>query len=202
MSRSRRNWDEVRAAYVEGHIPDTSKPFVRDWPTLPEIATLFGIRFATVEQRSGSEHWSDQREAFQADVEAARRRHVFEQRVEQSTRTDDRGLSNAEAGLGLVGMRLTYLLNGQAALAQNERGRGVDARELSALGLAGKRFLDMKAQILGQPLTAAEGASADAEEREARVADARLAEQLVAFIAERQAEDAEVEVPSEAVAEG
>lgn len=183
------NWHEVRAAYVEGHVPNpAAEPFRRIYPTLDEVATLFGISIGLVTRHSGKERWLDQRAAFAAEVEQARRAHVMESRVAQVGRIDERGLSNAEAGLGLVSMRLTYLLRREQQTADADRGTRVDARELSTLGLAAKRFLDVKAQILGQPLTAVE--SADADERAQRVEERRLADDLMAFIAERRAEDA------------
>jgi hypothetical protein len=182
------NWPQVRAAYIEGHIIDPQRDaFTRAWPTLEEVAALHGIHHGTVEVRAAREKWLDQRQTFQTDVEQARRRWLVENRTERVSRIDDRGLSDAEAGLALVGMRLTHLLHAEQSQPETQRGRAVDARELSALGLAGKRFLDMKAQIMGQPLTAGEQ-TVDELERQARVEELKLAEELVAFIAERQAE--------------
>ena len=181
-------WPSVRAAYVEGWIPNPDQqPFTRAWPTLEEVAVTHGMKITTVANRATQEGWGNQREQFQLEVDQARRRWLVEQRTDRVTRVDDRGLSAAEAGLALVGMRLTHLLRAQEPMAESQRGQQVDARELSALGLAGKRFLDMKAQVMGEPLTAAEG-TLDDMEREARLEDRRIAEQLVAFIAERQAE--------------
>lgn len=196
MGGRRVNWDELRASYVEGDVPDPGQnPFRRVYPTLEEVSVLHGVEFARVRQRSAQEGWVAQRERFQAEVEEARRRHLRDQKVEQTTRIDDRGLSNAEAGLGLVSMRLTFLLNAQTRLAHAERGTGIDARELSTLGLAAKRFLDLKAQIMGQPSTADEGRTLDEIERAARLDDERVAEDLVRFIQQREAEDDEADAP-------
>ena len=187
----RKDWASARAAYVEGWVVDTERDvFLRNWPTFDEVATVHGISSATLHRRAAREGWVVQREEFQLDVDKARRQHLVEKRSEQVIRVDDRGLSNAEAGLGLIGMRLTFLLNQQSMLVQMDRGKGVDARELAALGLAAKRFLDVKAQIMGQPLTALENGMED-EERRARLDERRLAEAMVAFIAERATEDLE-----------
>ena len=196
MGARYQQWPTVRAAYVEGFIPNPdTEPFSRSWPTLEEVAAVHGLSIHTVTSKAGRDGWTDQREQFQLEVDQARRRWLVEQRSERVVRVDDRGLSAAEAGLALVGMRLTHMLRQQEPQAASARGQTVDARELSALGLAGKRFLDMKAQVMGQPLTAAEG-SLDDMERAARLEDQRIAEQLVAFIAERQAELAEDEAVS------
>ena len=197
MSR-RLNWHEIRAAYVEGAIVDSARDaFLRSYPTMDEIAVIYGVHVSSVRRRAAEQHWSEQRDAFQADVDAARRRSIIERRGDQSERLDDRGLSSAEAGLALVGMRLTWLIRRETVLPtggqrpEQDRGVNVDARELTALGLAAKRFVDVKAQILGQTATSAE-ASVDELERELVVEDRRLAEELVAWIEQRQAdEDAE-----------
>ena len=183
------NWHIIRAAYIEGGIADeTRDAFARIYPTLEEVATLHGASLFTVRNKAASEHWIEQREAFQIEVENARRRSIIERRGDQSERLDDRGLSSAEAGLALVGMRLTWLIQREQREQESQRGVNVDARELTALGLAAKRFVDVKAQILGQSATSAE-ATVDELERELVVEDRRLAEELVAWIEQRQADE-------------
>lgn len=190
MPARRNDWPTLRAAYVEGHIIDPQRdPYSRAWPTLEEVSTLHGVAFNTVRRRAAQEGWTTQREEFQAEVERERRRWLIEQRVEQATRVDDRGLSSAEAGLALVGMRLTLILAQQQQLPQPERGRGVDGRELAGLGLAAKRFIDVKAHIMGQPATSPDE-TLDELERQERVETRSLAADLAAFLAERTAERA------------
>ena len=128
-----------------------------------------------------------------ATFERERRRHLSQQLAETAVRIDERGLASAETGLELVGTRLAYLLNEQTTSLEAEQGRSVDARELAALGLAGKRFLEMKAHVLGQPLSAP-GENVDELERQARIEDRRLAEALITFIAQRAADEAADEV--------
>lgn len=188
MSR-RVNWPEVRAAYVQGHIVDAARdPFARSYPTMEEVATLHGVSETGVRRKAAEERWTELREDFQAEVERERRRWLVEERTRQSTGIDNRGLQSAEAGLALVGLRLTRLIRDQEARPVDARGAGLDARELAGLGLAAKRFIDVKAHVMGQPSTAPED-TLDELERRQRVEERRIAEELAAFIAERAAEE-------------
>lgn len=190
MTGRRINWHELRGAYVHGSLIDAQRdPFGRSYPTLEEVATVHGVAPSSVNRRAAAEGWVELREDFQAEVERERRRHLIEERTGRSTRIDDRGLSAAEAGLALIGMRLTRLVNSQTEQPTDARGMGIDARELSGLGLAAKRFIDVKAHVMGQTATAPEE-SLDELERQQRVAERQVAEDLAAFIAERQAERA------------
>lgn len=191
MTGRRLNWHQIRAAYVEGHITDPQRDaFTRAWPTLNEVATIFGVSENTVRRRSSEEHWTDLREEFQAEVERGRRAWLIGDRIDRSTRVDDRGLQAAEGGLALVGMRLTALIHPRRGQAEEQRGIGLDARELAALGLAAKRFIDVKAHVMGQPSTAPDE-TLDELERQERVETRKLAEDLAEFIASRRAEEAE-----------
>jgi len=193
MPGRRVNWTDLRAAYVEGHVVDPQRdPFARSYPTLEEVATLHGVGLTSVKRHSGEEKWLEQREAFQAEVERERRRWLVEQRAGRATAIDDRGLQSAEAGLGLIGMRLARLIRDQEGRPVEARGAGIDARELAGLGLAAKRFIDVKAHVMGQPSTAPEE-TLDELERAARVEELRLAEELAAFIAARQEDEAEAD---------
>lgn len=183
-------WDDMRAAYVMGHAVDPDRdPHRRSWPTLDEVATLHGANASHVRTRASAEDWTGQREQFQVETEAARRRWLIDDRAERATRVDDRGIQVAEAGLALVGTRLTRLIRTQDQLEADARGTGIDARELAALGLSAKRFIDVKAHVMGQPSTAPED-TLDELERRQRVEERKLAEELAEFIAVRQAEEA------------
>jgi hypothetical protein len=183
-------WDEMRAAYVMGAAIDPDRdPHRRSWPTLDEVAQLFGASPGIVRTRSGNEGWVAQREQFQAESETARRRWLIEDRAERATRVDDRSLQVAEAGMALVGTRLTVIIRAQEGQVPDLRGLTVDARELAALGLAAKRFVDVKAHVMGQPSTAPED-SLDELERRQRVEERKIADELAAFLEERRAEAA------------
>lgn len=188
-------WDEMRAAYVMGAAIDPDRdPHRRTWPTLDEVAQLFGASPGMVRTRSGRERWPEQREAFQADAEAARRRWLIDDRAERAGRVDERSLQVAEAGMALVGTRLTVIIRAQDGHVPDLRGIGIDARELAALGLAAKRFTDVKAHVMGQPSTAPED-TLDELERAARVEERKIAEELAAFLAERRAEERDDTAP-------
>jgi hypothetical protein len=184
MSR-RIPWHEVRADYVEGVAEDPDgDPHKRSWPTLADVATLHGVSHDVVRKRAAKERWNDQKERFQLDIEQARRRWMLEQRTDRATTIDDRGLRAAEAGLALIGLRLTRLVRSQQGHTEESRGVGLDARELAQLGLASKRFLDVKAHIMGQPSTGADMSTDELERRQA-MEERQIAEELAAFLAER-----------------
>lgn len=188
MPGRRVNWPDVRAAYVQGHVVDPQRdPFQRSYPTMDEVATVHGIGLTSVRRHAAAERWTELREDFQAEVEGERRRWLIDNRTRTATGIDTRGLQSAEAGLALIGMRLTRLINDQTAKPAEARGGGLDARELAGLGLAAKRFIDVKAHVMGQPSTAPED-SLDELERAARVEERKIAEELAAFIEERRAE--------------
>ena len=77
----------------------------------------------------GRERWTAQREAFQLEVDQARRRALIDSRAQRATSVDDRGLQAAEAGLALDTLRLTFLVKEQRAL----QGQSLDARDLARL---------------------------------------------------------------------
>lgn len=188
-------WDRIRATYIEGAAVDPDgQPFHRNWPTMEEVATLYGISYGTVRSRARKEKWTEQREAFVVEVEQQRRQWMVEQRAERSIRVDDRGLQVAEAGMALVGIRLTRLVNAENDRLDADRGQALDARELAGLGLAARRFLDVKAHVMGQSLLAEE--PLDALERRQVVEERKLADELARFIEERRAEELDdVEAP-------
>lgn len=196
----RRPWPDIRAAYVEGVATDPDgDPSKRSWPTLEELSVTWGVPHSTMKHKSRAEGWVEQRETFQAELDAARRRTLIQERSDRAVRVDDRALTASEAALSLVGIRLTRLVRLQQALGADARGGGIDARELAQLGLATKRFVDVKAHVMGQPSTTPE-AELDEMERAQRIEERKLAESMAAFIAERaaaaEADDEALPVPS------
>lgn len=190
MSTPRRNWREIRASYVEGLATDPDgDPSQRSWPTLQEVADLHGVSVSHMKHRAAKEKWTEARDEYQAELDALRRRTLLQERADRSVRVDDRALTASEAALSLVGIRLTRLVNLQRNMTADQRGGGIDARELAQLGLATKRFVDVKAHVMGQPSTTPE-AELDEMERRQRIEERNLAESMAAFIAERAAEAA------------
>lgn len=187
------DWTAVRASYVEGnaHDPDAD-PNTRTWPSLAEVATLHGLGLRTVTRRSSLDNWPAAREEFQRDVDEARRQLVVADRANKVASVDRRGLTAADAGLALVGRRLEHITRGEIARGQ-DAGAGVEARELAALGLAARRWVQVKDQVIGRP-SPDDVPDEATQERDMRVAEAVLAAQLAEHRARRQA-DADADLP-------
>lgn len=187
LSRGRVDWPRFRERYVCGVAEDQDgDPSLRSWPTLGEIAVLAGVSLATVNERSAKEGWTRLREDHQAEVEQERRRALVVEQAGRAASIDRRGLTVADAGLALVGQRLTFLVQRERGLAPNERGRTVPAGELAALGLAARRWLQVKQAVMGQAL------DLDDEtllERELALAERDVAARLAEHVARRDDDD-------------
>lgn len=199
MTRRSLDWDAIRASYVEGTATDPDgNPHERTWPTLDEVAMLHGAAKSTVHRRSAQEEWPARREAFQLEVETARRSAVVEQRSKLATSVDRRALAVSDGILALVEHRVGYLVNVQVRrLEQRElevkadgstaylaAGVDVDGQELAALGLATRRAVEAKDRVMGRPLAEEQDDTA-VEERAQRAMEERLAERLRQAVAER-----------------
>lgn len=189
---ARIDWPAVRRDYVEGRAvnPD-GDPNARTWPTLEELATLHPAGISTIRTRSAREHWPDLRSSYQAEIEAGRKRQLIEQRGEQAAALDRRALTNAEAGMSLIGMRLSHMVTTEAAKPLADRGQRLEGSELASLGLAARRWLQVKAAVLGQPDI--DTPSIDELERQALVAETLVAARLAEHLAEHVRAEAEHE---------
>lgn len=187
---NRHDWQTIRAHYVEGGTegPDAD-PSKRVWPTLDDLALLYGVHPSTIYKRSAREHWPDQREQHQAQIDRERREALVRERGQRAASIDQRALSASEAGLALVGHRLGFVMAAQAQLEQGHRGAGIDAREQSSLALAAWRWVRVKDAVLGTP-TAGEEPTLDEMEREQRVEETMLAATLAARAAAREQDEA------------
>lgn len=194
---SRIDWPAIRAHYVEGTASDPDgDPSARNWPTLEEVAALHGVSYRAVATHSAREEWPRLREAFQAEVDQARRRAIVDKRVAQVTSIDGRGLTAADAGLALVGRKLEVITRREIERGQ-DAGVGVDPRELATLGLAARRWVQVKDAVVGKSGVEEEPDEA-AMERELRVAEALLAARIAEHRATRAADLADAEdVPAE-----
>lgn len=197
MSDGRINWQLVRASYVEGtaHDPD-GDPNHRAWPSLAEVAALHGCGLRSVTRRSSAENWPAMREEYQREVDEERRRLVVADRAQKVASIDRRGLTNADAGLALVGRRLEHLVRTEANRPQQEVGAGVDARELAALGLAARRWVQVKDQVIGRP-SPDEVPDEATQERDLRVGEAMMAARLAEHLAARAADAAAEVAPAD-----
>lgn len=187
-------WDAVRASYVEGtaHDPD-GDPNTRTWPTLAEVAALHGIGLRSVTRRSSTEGWPAKRDEYQREVDEERRRLVVADRAAKVASIDKRGLTSADAGLALVGRRLEFIVRKEQARPADEIGAGVDPRDLATLGLAARRWVQVKDAVMGRP-SPDEVPDDATQERDQRVAEAVLAARLAEH-REARAADQAVDLP-------
>lgn len=187
--RTRIDWPLLRKHYVEGTAvnPD-GDPDARNWPSIDELAALHGVNRGTVGRRSSREHWPQQREQLQIEVDRRRRERLADERASQAANVDRRGLSAADAGLALVGHRLAFMLQRAQQQPANGRASDLHARELATLGLAAWRFVRTKEAVLGSP-TSDEPVSDAQLEREQRVEEELLAARMALRSADRLRDD-------------
>lgn len=205
MSRTHHDWTAIRAAYIEGRAenPD-GDPTRRVWPTLDELAALHGVHSRTIRGRSAREQWPAQREQFQLDVERRAREQHAAARADAIASIDQRGLNASEAGLAMVGHRLSHLLRTAQQQPATQRAADVHARELSTLGLAAWRFVRVKDAVLGT-LSLADVPDDAAIEREQQLGEELLAAKVAMRHAERLAAesvDDDVDELAEGVEQG
>lgn len=180
------DWPAVRAMYVEGTAtnPD-GDPNLRTWPTQDDCALAFGISRRALNARASREHWTAQRDEFQAEVDRLRRDALATETAEKVTSIDRRALTIADAGLSLLSHRVSFLVRGEIAREQ-DAGKGVSATEMAALGLAARRWVQVRDAVIGK------GAPVEDEgdtERDLRVAEQVLAAKIAQHRAAREADD-------------
>jgi hypothetical protein len=189
MTNHGHDWPAIKAAYVEGRAQSMDgDPSERIWPTLGDVAEAFGVSPSRLGHKSAAEHWPEQREQFQTDVEQARRLLAVQERSAQSGNVDSQAMANTEGALALIGVRITHLVNGQRNLAPADQGAaGVSSTELANLGLATRRWLQVRDMVMGRP--AEDFTDELTLERDLRVGEALVAAQLAAHVAARSAPD-------------
>lgn len=176
------DWYALKARFVEGVTGPNDE---RIWPTLEDVAAVAGLREATVRDHSRQGAWAAAREDFRAELDGERRRAIFEARKDQLVKIDQRALTAAEGGIALVGRAITALVNAVAQAEANDTPRPrIDGRELSALGLSAKRFMEVKAQAVGQ-VVASEEETLDEIEKAARMVEQGLAERIQQHLTRR-----------------
>jgi hypothetical protein len=180
------NWPAVRAMYVEGTATDPDgDPNLRTWPRQADVAAAFGISERAIATRSARDGWTAQRDEFQADVDRARREALVAETATKVTSIDRRALTIADAGLSLLSHRVTFLVKAEID-RQQDAGKGVSATEMAALGLAARRWVQVRDAVIGR------GAPVDDEgdtERDLRVAEQVLAAKIAQHRAARESDD-------------
>ena len=112
----------------------------------------------------------------------------MEQQADAVESIDRRGLTTADAGLALVGQRLTWLINRERQAPEHERGRTVPANELAALGLAARRWLQVKQAVTGTTIDLDDETLV---ERELAIGEREVAARLAEHVARRAADHAD-----------
>lgn len=186
------DWPAVRAMYVEGQAsnPD-GDPNLRTWPTQADVALAFGISERSVASRSSAQGWTAQREEFQAEVDRARREALVVETAEKVTSIDRRALTIADAGLSLLSHRVSFLVKAEIE-RQQDAGKGVSATEMAALGLAARRWVQVRDAVIGRPGQG--GDEADDTERDLRVAEQVLAARIAEHRAAKLEDAADLDV--------
>lgn len=112
--RRRYDWETVRAVYVEGRVSDSGE---RSYPTLAEVADLFGVPHNRCREAAAREHWTDRRAAFQASVEKVRQEKRAQDLAKEAVDVDAKALTLSKVGFQLVQARIGEI--GQALQARN-----------------------------------------------------------------------------------
>lgn len=133
----RHDWAAIRARYVEGY---TGPDGAHVWPSLNTVAEHFNAGVTSVHKRSSAEGWAAARGAWQAEVEAERRKARVAELAQAGDKIDSRALNAAELGIQLCVTRLVEI--GRAVEVRRQTsgsidyGSAVDPREMQALAAA------------------------------------------------------------------
>jgi len=81
------DWVEVRNCYVRGILPegaDATTP--RQFQSLNELSTRFGMAIGTISARSSAENWPEQRENFRSELQSREDKQLLERLAAQGAR--------------------------------------------------------------------------------------------------------------------
>lgn len=190
--RQRIDWPRVRRTYIDG-LPGPKGVTDRVYPTLNEVAEYHGINASSVRQRAAAEHWTDDREAAQLELDAQLRERRARTRADALTAIDDRAIAAGRMGLELVGRRLAEIAEAvERNASRPERDRAptvIDAREVDALSKAAQGWYSLTVRSLGiDPETGGTGArpTTDTPDVRREMTDGD-ADRLIAFAATARA---------------
>lgn len=151
------DWPRIKARYVEGY-PDGEQG-ITIWPTLNDVAAHFRLPANRIREKAAMEGWVEQRNRYQAQVEATRRQAKAAAMTKHATELDNRALSIAQSGLQLCHIRLAQLTRAAQAARADEvgdptSGRSVvDAQEMQRLAQAVDLWHKIGLRAVGDPET-------------------------------------------------
>lgn len=127
------NWDEVRRTYVHGlQVNPGEMPC---FPSLVEVANLFGLHADTVKGRSASEGWVADRETFRKMLRKELNEEMLKIALDHAGQAHAQAFQNALLGMKKAG-----------ELISTSR----TASDLNAIAVANGRFQQQIQQFLGE----------------------------------------------------
>lgn len=177
MKGRRHDWEAIRTAYIEGFDPDGTGQSVI-FGTLAEVAERFNVTPERVREMSARERWPTRRNAHQLKMATEARTARLRALSSQSVEFDERTLTVAKIGMGMVTARLTEVAEElkeskdrrAKAMAKRERGEPVERhelysavnyREMEGLAKAAVTFQDIGRRALGTDIDRLEITGAD-----------------------------------------
>lgn len=155
----RYDWPSLKMVYVEGVVDDDGN---RTWKSLSEVAELFEVPAVRVRERSARDHWVEERQNFQDQLERQRQEMRSKELAQNQLDIDKRAHQIAKAGMQLITHRLgeiTTAVTAQAKAAQERAQAGlepdrsvvsaVDAGEVGRLVNAGSEAYALAQKALG-----------------------------------------------------
>ena len=154
---TRYDYEGPKQVYVEGRVDDKGS---RSWPSLQDVADLFEIPGNRLREKAAKDRWTDQRAAFQANLEKVRQEKRLATLSKEAVELDSRALNVAKMGIALVMLRLGEMTQKAQALQKERAEHGqdaddmgfpiADARELETLGRAASAWHSLGGKALGE----------------------------------------------------
>lgn len=158
-------WEEVEAAFVQG-IARSEDGMERTYLNLKDLAEHFDIPYQRVKERSASKRWTERRLQAQTELEQARQKARQRELVKGAIEFDEKALSVAKIGIGLIQSQLAQIAGGvraanerrEDALRRQANGEHVEKwelyspinyREMEGLSRAAETFQNIGRRALG-----------------------------------------------------
>lgn len=166
-ARRKHPWEQIATDYIEGTPVDPEDPeSEREYPTLKDLGTAYGIELYLVKERSRKDQWFKKRQQFQI-VEAQRRMSTRKFSVlGKSIDFDDNAHKASELGMKLIQVRLgeiAYEVKAKQQLREDALQKmvsgqdykksdlysAVNSREMESLAKAMSSFQEIGMKALG-----------------------------------------------------